>query len=131
VAWVVAGACGLALPVTAAVAAGAALRSAIFGMLIACAVLVLLAWGLARRERYGDATIVEVVATLGALTAVALASGSVRHVAAALTICGILLGLAALRTDREPGRRMWLVRLAIATELFACWLLLYGVHIGL
>ena len=131
VAWVVAGACGLALPLTAAVAAGAALRSAIFGMLIACAVLVLLAWGLARGERYADASVMEAVAALGAVTAVALAYGSVRHVAAALTICGLMLGLAALRNDREPEQRMWLVRSAIATELFACWLLLYGVHIGL
>jgi hypothetical protein len=130
VAWVVAGACGLALPATAAVAAGATLRSAVFGMLTASAVLVLLAWGLARRERYGDATAAEVIATLGALTAVAVAYGSIRHVAAVLTICGLLLGLAALRADREPERRMWLVRMAIATELFAGWLLLYGAHIG-
>src|SRR5690606_27401740 len=98
VAWVVSGACGLGLPVTAAVAAGGPLRSAVFGMLTACAVLVALGWGLARRERYGDATVVEVVATLGALAAVALAYGSVRHLAAALTICGLLLGGAALRT---------------------------------
>jgi hypothetical protein len=130
VAWVVAGACGLALPVTAAAAAGTALRSAVFGMLTACAVLVLLAWGLARRERYGDATVAETIATLGALTAVAMAYGSVRHLAAVLTICGLLLGMAALRTDREPERRMWLVRMAIVTELVACWLLLYGAHVG-
>jgi hypothetical protein len=130
VAWVVAGACGLTLPVTAAAAAGTALRSAVFGMLTACAVLVLLAWGLARRERCGDAAVAETIATFGALTAVALAYGSVRHLAAVLTICGVLLGLAALRTDREPDRRMWLVRMAIVTELFGCWLLLYGAHVG-
>ena len=130
VAWVVAGVCGHALPVTAAVAAGVPLRSAVFGMLAASGVLVLLAWVLARWERYGDASVAELIATLGAFTAVALAYGSARHLAVALTIGGLMLGLAALRSDRRPGRRMWLVRSAIATELVACWMLLYGSHIG-
>ena len=129
VGWLAAGA-GSHRAVTAAVAAGVPLRSAVFGMLAASGVLVLLAWVLARWERYGDASVAELIATLGAFTAVALAYGSARHLAVALTIGGLMLGLAALRSDRRPGRRMWLVRSAIATELVACWMLLYGSHIG-
>jgi hypothetical protein len=146
VAWVVFGAGALALPPTAVVASGASLRDSIFGILAVCAVLVGLAWALSRWRgaadssdpeaealpaRHADATAVELVAGLGAGAALALAYGSIRHVAAVLTICGLLLGGAALRSDRSEPGRWWLVRSAIAAELFACWLLLYGVHIGL
>jgi hypothetical protein len=132
VAWVVAGAAGLALPPVAALAFHGDPRMSIFGMLAVSAALVGFAWALSRwRGHRGDATVLEATAGLGAVAALALAYGSIRHVAAALTICGLLLGGAALRRDRPARDRWWLVRLAIGVELLAAWLQLYGVHIGL
>jgi hypothetical protein len=131
VAWVVFGAAGLALPPTAYLAGGYDVRMSIFAIFAVSAILVGFAWALSRRRgRRADATVIELMAGVGAAAALALAYGSVRQVAASLTICGLLLGVAALRRDRSARRRMWLVRLAIAAELFACWLLLWGVHIG-
>jgi hypothetical protein len=48
-----------------------------------------------------------------------------------LTVCGLLLGAAALRRDRPAGRRQWLVRAALGAEVGACWLLLYSVDVAL
>jgi hypothetical protein len=132
VAWAVFAAAGFALPPVASVAVGAPRRPAAFGILALCAVLVGLGWALSRtRSRYTDAAVVEIAAVVGAGAALAMTWGSWQYSSAALTVCGVLLGCAALRGDRAAGQRVWLVRLALLAELGACWLLLYYVHIGL
>ncbi len=132
VAWIVFSAAGFALPPTWLAANGRELRPAAFAILALCALLVGLAWTLARSpNRRPDAAIVELCSMLGAAFALLLALGSARYTAAVLTICGLLLGAAALRRDRPARRRHWLVRAALATELGACWVLLYDVQVGL
>ena len=84
----------------------------------------------ARRGRRAEAGVVEMCASVGATFALLLALGSARHAAAVLTIWGLLLGGAALRRDRPPDRRAWLVRAALAAEVGATWLLLYSVEVG-
>jgi hypothetical protein len=131
VAWVVASGAAFALPVTALAATDRPLRPAAFAVLAVSAVLVALAWLLARTRRRAEAGVVEMCASLGATFALLLTLGSARHAAAVLTIWGILLGGAALRPDRSPDRRVWLVRAALAAEVGATWLLLYAVEVGL
>jgi hypothetical protein len=130
VAWTVFAAAGFALPPTAFAAAGRDPAPAAFWILGLCAVLLALAYLIAPRHP-GDADIAEAAAGVGSAIALALAWGSIRHAAAVLTVAGLLAGATALRRDRTPDRRAWLVRGALAAELAACWLLLYGVHIGL
>jgi hypothetical protein len=90
-----------------------------------CAALVGLAWLLSRwRDRHSDATVLELAAAVGAGAALAIVAGSRPHLAAGLTICGLLLGGAALRADRDPLRRVWLVWGSLALVLAACWLFL-------
>jgi hypothetical protein len=131
VAWVVASGAAFALPVTALAATGRPLRPGAFAVLAVCAVLVVLAWVLARIRRPAEAGVVEMAATVGATFALLLALGSAPYAAAVLTVWGTLLGGAALRPDRSPARRTWLVRAALAAEVGATWLLLYSVEIGL
>jgi hypothetical protein len=132
VAWMVASAAAFALPITALAAAGRDLRAGAFGVLGLCAALVALAWVVARsRTRRAEAGVLELCASLGATLALLLALESPRHTSAVLTIWGLLLGGAALRRDRPPARRYWLVRAALAAEVAACWLLLYAVEVGL
>ncbi|HEY7226277.1 MAG TPA: hypothetical protein VH561_22095 [Micromonosporaceae bacterium] len=132
VAWCVFATAGLALPPTAFAAAGGQTHSAVFGMFGVCGVLVGFGLLLSRcPTRRADATVAEVMALLGAAIGLGLSFGSIRYTSAALTICGLLLGLAALRGDRKARARAWLVRFALCAELAACWLLLYGLHIGL
>jgi hypothetical protein len=132
VAWIVAAVSSVALPVTAVAAAGAPVRPAAFGVLAMCAWQAALAWLLARHEnRRAEAAMVELCGWIGAAFALLLTLGSTRHTAAVLTIWGLLLGAAALRRDRPPERRQWLVRAALAAELGACWLLLFAVEVGL
>jgi hypothetical protein len=130
VAWAVFAGAGFALPATAFAAMGRDPRPAAFWILGLSAVLVALAFVIAPR-RPEDADVAEAAAGVGAAIALALAWGSIPHAAAVLTVVGLLSGAAALRRDLSPDRRAWLVRLALAAELAACWLLLYGVHIGL
>jgi hypothetical protein len=130
VAWTVFAAAGFALPPTAFAATGRDPRPAAFWILGLCAVLVALAFVVAPR-RPQDADVAEAASGVGAAIALALAWGSIPYAAAVLTVVGLLCGAAALRRDRTPDRRAWLVRLALTSELVACWLLLYGVHIGL
>jgi hypothetical protein len=75
--------------------------------------------------------VVELCAAIGATFALLLSLGSARNTAAVLTICGLLLGAAALRQDRSAARQHWLIRAALGAELTACWLLLYSVEVGL
>jgi len=132
VAWIVFSAAGFALPPTWLAANGRELRPAAFAILGLCAVLVGLALALARSpNRRADAAMVELCSVLGAAFALLLVLGTARYTAAVLTICGLLLGAAALRRDRPGRRRHWLVRAALATELSACWVLLYDVQVGL
>jgi hypothetical protein len=132
VAWAVFAAAGFALPPVASAAAGAPLPPAAFGLLALCAVLVGLGWALSRTSsRYIDAAVVEIAAAAGAGAALAMTWGSWQYSSAALTVCGVLLGCAALRADRAAGQRVWLVRLALLAEVGACCLLLHGVHIRL
>ena len=132
VAWIVAAAAALAFPVTAYAAAGWQLRPSAFWILAICAVLVGVAFALARRSaRRAEAPVVEMCAYVGAAFALLLTLDSTRHCAAVLTIWGLLLGEAALRPDRSAQRRLWLVRAALAAELGAAWLLLYTVEVGL
>jgi hypothetical protein len=143
VAWALVAVAGLAVPPMAVATYVGPLRApgqavteptirAAFGMLAVCAVLVMLAWLISRRRgRAGDAAVMEAGAAVGAGVAVALLLGSTAYTAAALTIGGVLLGGAALRHDRSAKTRVGLVWLALAAEIGACWLLLYGLHIGL
>ncbi|HEX6870040.1 MAG TPA: hypothetical protein VF163_02990 [Micromonosporaceae bacterium] len=132
VAWFVASAAGFALPVTAALASGTVVRSAAFGVLAVCTLLLTIAWPLARSAaRAAEATVIEVCAVIGAGFALLLTLGSARYASAAMTISGLLIGLAALRRDRPAQHRQWLVRTALAAEVAACWLLLYAVDVGL
>ena len=131
VAWFVASGAAFALPVTALAATGRPLRPAAFAILAVCAALVALAWVLAGARRRAEAGVVELCASVGATFALLLALGSARHAAAVLTVWGLLLGGAALRPDRTPARRVWLVRAALAAEVGASWLLLYSVEVGL
>jgi hypothetical protein len=131
VAWVVASGAAFALPVTALAATGRPLLPAAFAVLAVSAVLVALAWVLVRTRRRAEAGVVEMCASLGGTFALLLALGSARYAAAVLTIWGILLGGAALRPDRSPARRVWLVRAALAAEVGATWLLLYSAEVGL
>jgi len=132
VAWIVFAGAGFALPPVILAATGQDLRPAAFGMLAVCAVLVGIGWLLARApSRHADATEVELAAAVGAVASIVVTLGSIRHTAAVLFVCGLLLGVAALRRDRSDAWRDWLVRSALGTELAACWILLYAVHIGL
>jgi hypothetical protein len=132
VAWFVASAAALALPVTAFAAAGQDLRPAAFYVLAICGLLLGAAFLLARNpDRRTEAGVVELSAAIGAAFALLLTLTSPRHAAAVLTIWGLLLGVAALRRDRTAARREWLVRAALISELFASWLLLYSVQVGL
>jgi len=135
VAWIVASAASLALPVTAFAAAGRPLRPSAFAILAVCGVLVGVAWFLARGgrrpPRSAEAAVVELCAVVGAAFALLLTLEDIRYAAAVLTIWGVLLGVAALRRDRPASRRAWLVRAACAAELGACWLLLYDAAVGL
>ena len=132
VAWMVGSAAAYGLPVTALAAAGRPVRPAAFGLLVVCAVLVGTALLLARAPaRRPEAAIVELSACIGAAFALLLTLGSVQNAAAVLTVCGLLLGAAALRRDRPAERRQWLVRAALGAEVGACWLLLYSVQVAL
>ncbi len=132
VAWFIASAGAFAFPVTALAAAHGQLRTAAFYVLAVCGVLSGVAWQLARVAlRRGEAAVVELAVALGATFALLLTLGSPRHAAAVLTIWGLLLGVAALRRDRPAHLRRWLVRSALVAELFASWLLLYSVKVGL
>ena len=132
VAWIVFSAAGFALPPTALAAAGRDVRPAAFGVLALCGLLVAIAWALARSSRRRtEADVVELGALLGAGFSLLLVLGSIPYTAAVVTICGVLLGAAVLRSDRSTRRRYWLVRAALGAELSACWLLLYDVQIGL
>ena len=134
VAWLVAIAAALALPVTGAAAVHAPLRPSAFGVLAVAAVLVGLSWMLARpamaAARPGEAAVVELGAYVGSAFALLLTLDSLRYTAAVLTIWGVLLGLAALRRDRTPRRRIWLVIGACLAELGAVWLLLGAAHVA-
>jgi hypothetical protein len=131
VAWTVASAASFAIPVTALAANGRPVRSGWLGVLAICAVLTAIAWAAARVGRRAEAAAVELCALLGGAFALLLALGTARDAAAVMTICGVLLGAAALRQDRAPARRRWLVRAALGAELVACWLLLYWVEVAL
>jgi hypothetical protein len=132
VAWMVAAAAGMALPVTAFAAADRPLRPSAYAVLAVCAALVTLGLVLARLPaRRAEAPVVELGASIGGAFALLLTLSSARHTAAVLTIWGLLLGLAAIRRDRPAPRRRWLIRGALAAELVAAWLLLYSVDVGL
>jgi hypothetical protein len=125
-------AAAFAFPITALAAVDAQLRTGAFYVLAICAALVATAWRLSRRaRRRAEAGVIELAAALGATLALLLTLGTPRYAAAVLTIWGLLLGLAALRYDRGPERSRWLVRAAMVAELFAAWLLLYSVQVGL
>ncbi len=132
VAWFVAAAAAFAFPVTALAASHGQLRTAAFYVLAICGALCAIAWQLARTpSRRTEAGVIELAAALGATLALLLTLGTPRYAAAVLTIWGLLLGAAALRRDRPPARRRWLVRAALVAELLAAWLLLYSVQVGL
>jgi hypothetical protein len=131
VAWPIASAAALAVPVTGFAAAGRALPPSAFGILAVAAALLALAWLLARADRPAEAAAVELTACVGAGLALLLTLGSSRYAAAVLTIWGVLLGVAALRLDRPPNQRIWLVRAGIAAQLGAAWLLLYSAEVAL
>jgi hypothetical protein len=131
VAWFVAATALFAIPVTALAAIGADLRVGAFYLLGLGAALIAVAWWLARRPaQRAEASVLELTVLLAATFALLLVLGSVRQTAAVLTIWGLLLGSAALRRDRTPERRAWLIRAALAAELGAAWLLLYSVGVG-
>ena len=143
VSWGILAGASLALPPVALLAFGTPaakpgllaplqLRPAAFMMLAVCGVLVGLAWALSRRPgRWLDTVVLESAAALGAAGSLVFVVGSSPHTATALTIIGVLLGLAALRADRDARVRVWLVWSGLAAMLGACWLLLAGFHIGL
>jgi hypothetical protein len=164
VAWIVAAAAALALPLTAYAAAGRPVQGTSFWLLGVCALLVGAAWLLASRtppprpepadepagepagelepvlgpgrglrigSRPSEAAVVELCALVGACLALLLSLHSTRYAAGVLTAWGALIGVAALRRDRTPSRRVWLVRAACAAELGACWLVLYAEQVAL
>ncbi|WP_425560534.1 SCO7613 C-terminal domain-containing membrane protein, partial [Luedemannella flava] len=134
VAWLVASAAALALPVTAAAAVGTSLRTSAFGVLAVAAVLVGLSWVLARpamaANRPGEAAVVELGAYVGSAFALLLTLDSLRYTAAVLMVWGILLGAAALRRDRTAQVRIRLVLGACLAELGAVWLLMAAADVA-
>jgi hypothetical protein len=132
VAWFVTAAAAFAFPVTALATADGQLRTGAFFVLAVCGALSGASWQLARfPKRRPEAAVVELTVAIGATFALLLSLSSPRHAAAVLTIWGLLLGVAALRRDRTPRLRQWLVRAALVAELFASWVLLYSVQVAL
>jgi hypothetical protein len=100
-------------------------------VLVLCAGLVGVAWLIAGRpRRRAEAGVVELCAFLGGTFALLLSLESPRQAALVLSIGGFLLGVAALRRDRPPARRRWLVRSALGAQVVASWLLLVSADVG-
>ncbi|MET8152556.1 SCO7613 C-terminal domain-containing membrane protein [Actinoplanes sp. NPDC049668] len=120
----------MTLGFTAGRAAGLPLHTTAFAVLGTAAVLLALGAALvSRRPQEGRA--VQAAAHAGALVALLLAAGSIRHAAAVCTFWGLALGLRALRPGESATVRRGHFTAAVLAELGAWWLLLAGERVAI
>lgn len=113
--------------ITLGLAAGLAPRWSAFGVLATGAALLLLAATLPRLRRpeaLREAATVEWSGYAAALIALALASDSLRHIAALLAAWGAVLGVSAIRPGRSIREWRILFWAAVACEITSWWLLM-------
>nr|MDT0659239.1 hypothetical protein [Micromonospora sp. DSM 115978] len=121
--WSTAAGAGFLLAIAAASAVDLPLRTAALAVLAVAAVA--LAGGTALRGRRPvESTALLTAGHAGAVVAVLLTVGHLRHAAAICTLWGVALGLSALRPGESTGRRWLLAVVAAGCELAGGWLLL-------
>lgn len=125
-----AAAAALTLGFTAGRAAGLPLHTTAFAVLGTAAVLLALGTALASRRPH-EGRAVQAAGHAGALVALLLTAGSIRHAAAVCTFWGLALGLRALRPGESATVRRGHFTAAVLTELGAWWLLLAGERVAI
>jgi hypothetical protein len=125
--WLFAAGSAQGLVLTAGLIAGQPARSSAFGVLAVGAALLILASTLPRLRRpevYRETATVEWSGYAAALLAMALAFDSPQYLAALLAAWGAVLGLAALRPNRQPAEQYALYGAIAGCEVVAWWLLM-------